>query len=233
MSPKKQIAVVGQQLDLLKLQQLCSILNLEVAFQVDTIKALYTMVTSIAAPIDLIIIDIARLYEADKYNISDIVRTLAVLLRCHTKGYDNTEIAQKLETAIAIAATLPFDNTAVKEVLTSGDVRGIYPAGEGFTLNEKQQALEEFLSGQCHVPAKIHQALYPKRSVKHDRAQTLTTRQQQILTLVTTRGASNKAIAKILNITDSTVKLHMTSILKKCGVRSRTQLAAFARDHNV
>ena len=60
---------------------------------------------------------------------------------------------------------------------------------------------------------------------------TLTPRQRQILDIIVTRGVSNKNIARMLHISESTVKLHMSSILKKFGLRNRTQLALFARDH--
>lgn len=56
----------------------------------------------------------------------------------------------------------------------------------------------------------------------------LTDRQEEVLNLILTRGASNKIIARTLNITESTVKLHISSILKKYGVKNRTQLAVFA-----
>ena len=60
---------------------------------------------------------------------------------------------------------------------------------------------------------------------------TLTPRQRQILEIVATRGISNKSIARMLHISESTVKLHMSGILKKFGLRNRTQLALFARDN--
>ena len=52
----------------------------------------------------------------------------------------------------------------------------------------------------------------------------LTPRQQQVLKLVCHRGLSNKAIAAILKISESTVKIHISSILKEYGVKNRTQL---------
>jgi len=52
----------------------------------------------------------------------------------------------------------------------------------------------------------------------------LTPRQQQVLKLVCHRGLSNKAIAGILKISESTVKIHISSILKEYGVKNRTQL---------
>lgn len=52
----------------------------------------------------------------------------------------------------------------------------------------------------------------------------LTERQTQVARLVCHRGLSNKAVANILNISESTVKIHVSAILKKYGVKNRTQL---------
>ena len=37
------------------------------------------------------------------------------------------------------------------------------------------------------------------------------------------RGLPNKSIAKILNVAEGTIKLHVASILRAFGVRNRTQ----------
>ncbi len=47
------------------------------------------------------------------------------------------------------------------------------------------------------------------------------------------RGKSNKVIGKILFISDSTVKAHLTSIYKKFGVKNRTEAAMKARDEGI
>jgi two-component system nitrate/nitrite response regulator NarL len=46
-----------------------------------------------------------------------------------------------------------------------------------------------------------------------------------------TRGASNKHIARELNIAEATVKIHVRSLLHKIGVDNRTQAAIWAVDH--
>lgn len=56
----------------------------------------------------------------------------------------------------------------------------------------------------------------------------LTSRQRQILNILVTSGPSNKIIAKQLNISESTVKMHIASLFKKYAVKNRTQLASFA-----
>lgn len=55
----------------------------------------------------------------------------------------------------------------------------------------------------------------------------LSQREQEVLGLLVT-GAANREIALQLNITQRTVKAHVTSILNKLGVSSRTEAAAVA-----
>jgi DNA-binding CsgD family transcriptional regulator len=57
---------------------------------------------------------------------------------------------------------------------------------------------------------------------------TLTSRQQEIMMLVV-RGLTNRRIAEELVISERTVEAHVSRTLKKLGLRSRTQLAARAR----
>jgi len=52
----------------------------------------------------------------------------------------------------------------------------------------------------------------------------LTERQQQILALVG-QGLSNKGIAYALGITEATVKEHLTAIMRRLGVATRTEAA--------
>ncbi len=55
----------------------------------------------------------------------------------------------------------------------------------------------------------------------------LTRRESEILACLTA-GASNKQIARDLGITEATVKIHMKSLIRKIGVRNRTQAALWA-----
>jgi NarL family two-component system response regulator LiaR len=55
----------------------------------------------------------------------------------------------------------------------------------------------------------------------------LSPRERQVLTLMT-RGLSNRTIAERLVITGSTVEFHVSNILAKLGVGSRTEAVALA-----
>ncbi len=55
----------------------------------------------------------------------------------------------------------------------------------------------------------------------------LTERQMEVLTLMM-RGKSNKAICRILNVAEPTVKIHVSAVLKALKVANRTEAAILA-----
>ncbi len=61
-----------------------------------------------------------------------------------------------------------------------------------------------------------------------DPLETLTQRERQILQELA-KGASNKAIAHALDLSEKTVKHHMTNILQKLQVRNRVEAAILAQ----
>jgi two-component system nitrate/nitrite response regulator NarL len=60
----------------------------------------------------------------------------------------------------------------------------------------------------------------------------LTPREKETLACLA-RGESNKNIARSLNVAESTVKIHVQSILKKLNLSSRVQAAVFAVEHGM
>jgi DNA-binding NarL/FixJ family response regulator len=60
----------------------------------------------------------------------------------------------------------------------------------------------------------------------------LTDRELEVLALVG-RGRSNKEIATGLGITERTARTHVSNILGKLGLASRTQAALYAVEHKL
>lgn len=60
----------------------------------------------------------------------------------------------------------------------------------------------------------------------------LTRRERETLAWLS-RGVSNKEIARALNLAESTVKVHVQSILRKLNLSSRVQAAIYAIEHKI
>ncbi len=62
--------------------------------------------------------------------------------------------------------------------------------------------------------------------------ESLTPRERETLAWLT-RGVSNKEIARELDLAESTVKVHVQSVLRKLNIKSRVQAAVFAVEHHL
>ncbi len=72
----------------------------------------------------------------------------------------------------------------------------------------------------------------PHAEASNQRLETLTAREQEIARLVGT-GAPNKSIASQLDITDRTVKAHLSAIFKKTQTKDRLQLGLLVNTSNL
>ncbi|AJQ96881.1 response regulator transcription factor [Gynuella sunshinyii] len=87
------------------------------------------------------------------------------------------------------------------------------------------EAINAVLEGDCWVPAAIKaelERLPLEEKDFSDRVATLTDQQFKVL-MHLTEGRLNKQIAYDLNISEATVKAHITAIFRKLGVQNRTQ----------
>ena len=138
-----------------------------------------------------------------------------------TQAYDDARL-------IVLSSALSVDELAA--CLRAG--------ARGYLLNSisKDAMIHSFtliVLGETVFPSGLAQAwvrggVSAGRSVA-DRAlgRDLTRRETEILDCLTA-GAPNKQIARDLGITEATVKIHMKSLIRKIGVRNRTQAALWA-----
>jgi DNA-binding NarL/FixJ family response regulator len=87
------------------------------------------------------------------------------------------------------------------------------------------QALDDVMQGRIYIPAVALRAAPPSRMATDPAldALGLSPRQTDVLGLLI-EGVSNKVIARELDITEATVKSHLSAILTRFGVASRTQV---------
>lgn len=134
--------------------------------------------------------------------------------------------AKDLKIGVVITPTTRLQDI---RTLQKAGVQGLLLDLNYYTLEEVQMAVNALVNHIAYWPKHILNKLpgADKKSLTSSGIK-LTPRQDQIFRLIKSRGASNKAIAKALGISESTVKLHVTEIFKKYGVRNRTQLAVFS-----
>lgn len=101
------------------------------------------------------------------------------------------------------------------------------------TISKKalRHSLTLLMLGEMVFPSALATAL-PQCAAKRPKISArlrgnLTPRELDILRCLTD-GASNKLIARDLGITESTVKIHMKSLIRKIGAQNRTQAALWA-----
>lgn len=98
--------------------------------------------------------------------------------------------------------------------------------GKHVVAKELIGSLTRIVQGQSGTTAQ------PRESDPASALAELTPREREILRHIAA-GQSNKVIARELNITDGTVKLHVKSILRKLGVHSRVEAAVIAVEQGV
>lgn len=93
------------------------------------------------------------------------------------------------------------------------------------SVDDIYQAIDEVLKGGIWIPQHVseQQALADDEMNAADAIASLTPKQFRVGAMVS-QGLLNKQIAYELNVTEATVKAHMTEIFRKLGVHSRTQV---------
>ena len=92
---------------------------------------------------------------------------------------------------------------------------------------ELMRAIRKAAAGQRHIPAEVASRLADRMT----RSQ-LSTRELEVLRLLVV-GRRNREIAGALDITEGTVKLHVSSILGKLGVADRTEAVTRALQRGI
>jgi two-component system, NarL family, nitrate/nitrite response regulator NarL len=110
--------------------------------------------------------------------------------------------------------------SSVQSMIRSG-ARGFLP--KTATSEQFAHAIQLLLAGGTSVPAE----LLLGGNGEPSQASVLTPRETDVLRAAA-RGLSNKEIARELEVAEVTIKLHLTTIYRKIGARSRTEAAMIA-----
>jgi len=122
-----------------------------------------------------------------------------------------------------VALTSVLEDRLVVDVVEAG--------ASGYMLKETRpdelfEAVRAAARGEVRLDPRAQQRLVREVRAPEVR-ETLTERELEVLKLVAL-GASNKGVAQELGISEATVKSHVSNMLSKLGLKSRTQAALHA-----
>lgn len=111
---------------------------------------------------------------------------------------------------------------------------------EGYVLKDSESAvlknaISDIVNGETYIQPSLIPSLNAKKIEKNndnEKLDMLTNREKDVLLLLAV-GMYNKEIAERLDISERTVKNHVSNLFKKLGVTDRTQAAVFAIRNNL
>lgn len=138
-----------------------------------------------------------------------------------TDGFEGLRILSKnYPTLVVVIISASTERRNIQRALDLGAM-GYVP--KAMTSEDMLNAIQLVMSsGEIYIPNEmsVQNIIFPEQ---HESERTnLTPRQLEVLSLLV-KGCSNKEIASSFNLTEATVKMHVTSILKSLGVKNRTQ----------
>jgi DNA-binding NarL/FixJ family response regulator len=156
-----------------------------------------------------------------------------VLMDLSMPGLDGIEATRRVLAAApdtkVIILTSFSENARILAALEAGAV--------GYLLKDAEpddvlRALRDAAAGGVPLSPRAARALLPASRTRTSGLAALTAREREVLTLVAA-GLPNKSIARRLEISEKTVKAHLTSIFQRLGVSDRMQAALWAREHGL
>lgn len=139
------------------------------------------------------------------------------------------EIKRRYPEIQVIALTSFTDPGLVQEALAAGAIGYLL---KNVSAEELVKAIRAAAQGHSTLAPEAADALVKAAGKPEPGREELSERELEVLRLMID-GKSNAQIAEALVISLSTVKFHVSSILSKLGVKSRTEAIAHATRHNI
>ncbi|MFO7943786.1 MAG: response regulator transcription factor [Anaerolineales bacterium] len=145
-------------------------------------------------------------------------------------GVDTTRaIRQKFPQIQVIALTSFKEEKLVKNALEAGAIAYLL---KDVSADKLARAIRKAHAGRATLSPDATQALVQSSNQPPIPGQDLTEREREVLDLLV-EGLTNTQIAEKLTVSPSTIKSHVSSILSKLGVDTRTEAVTLAFRHNL
>lgn len=190
-----------------------------------------------SAGIDVVALcaSVSQLLSADVHARDPVMIVLELGRELSRISADVTVLRQWYPSSKLVIVADPHGESMFVQVLRSGvDGLLVKPIG----CEAMVAALELVALGERIYPAQFIRGLSddpaPPTSPEDDRLlfEQLSARELDVIQQLSS-GSPNKVIARQFGITEATVKVHVKAILRKLGVRNRTQAALMARRHGL
>jgi DNA-binding NarL/FixJ family response regulator len=156
-----------------------------------------------------------------------------VLMDLVMPGMDGVEATRRIKTrwpGIEVVAVTSFAEEAkVRSALEAGAAGYLLKDADA---DQVAAAIRAAAAGQCHLDPAVARILADSLRAPRPAADTLTVREHDVLAQIAS-GATNRQIAGRLGVSERTARTHVSSILAKLGLTSRTQAALWALQHGL
>jgi len=142
-----------------------------------------------------------------------------------TKGVEGLLTLKKQFPAIPIVIVSAYDDDSIIQKAIQFGASGFIP--KSLAMPEMANAISEILEGELWFP-QIDENINNSLGVFN----LLTSAQLKVLTLLK-GGKPSKEMASLMNITEATIKAHLTVIFRKLNVNNRTQAVLVAKDLDI
>jgi len=144
-------------------------------------------------------------------------------------GVSATRLIRKKYPGIQVVALTTFDDKElVQDALRAGAISYMLKNSPMETITE---TIRDASVGRTTLSASAIQSLIGEEDDDMP-AQELSTREKEVLRFLSD-GLKNAAIANKLNISEATVRFHVSNILRKLGAANRAQAVAIAKDRKL
>lgn len=145
-------------------------------------------------------------------------------------GVSATQQIKALTPAVQVVILTSFgDEGHVQEALKAGAIGYLL---KNASLQEMRRAIHDAHAGKSTLSPEAARALISAQTRPATPGYNLKPRELEVLALMV-EGLTNAQIAQKLNLSISTIKFHVSAILAKLGVESRTEAVAVALQNNL